>query len=230
MSYSNTSPCAAIDSHFAPACFITPEPEVWRSVPGYGSLEASSHGRLRNGATGNMLKLRLNNRGYLQAGFTVDGRWRGCNAHRMVCLAFHGLPPRADDHASHKDGDRTNNYADNLDWLSPEENWADPVRHYRCKVAAEKLNAKRRASARGASLPLEGFAKRRAEGKARGEAVKAVVTRDHARILCLFNDGQTAQQIAKTLGRAYATVKRVITLSGSMTGAAQLEMAERLAA
>ncbi|MGO7181165.1 HNH endonuclease [Rhizobium brockwellii] len=226
MSHSNTSQCAAIDSHFAPACFITPEPEVWRSVPGYGALEASSHGRLRNGATGHVLKLRLNNQGYLQTGFTVDGRWRTANAHRMVCLAFNGLPPHADWHAAHKDSDRTNNRADNMEWQSPQENWSDPVRIYRCKTGAEQRKAERLANPK----PLFGYAKRRAEGKARGEAVKAVVTRDHARILSLFNEGQTVQQIAKTLGRAYSTVKRVVTLSGSMTGAAQLEMAERLAA
>lgn len=230
MSPSNTSAPAAVDSAHAHAFYHEPEPEVWRSVPGYGSLEASSHGRLRNGATGYVLKLRLNNQGYLTTGFEVDGKWRACNAHRMVCLAFHGLPPRPDDHASHKDADRTNCHADNMEWLSPAENWAAPERHYRCKIAAERRKAQREAAARGEAIPLEGYAKRRAESKARGEAVKAVVTRDHARILCLFNDGQTAQQIAKTLGRAYSTVKRVITLSGSMTGAAQLAMAERLAA
>ncbi|MGO7532427.1 helix-turn-helix domain-containing protein [Rhizobium leguminosarum] len=230
MSHSNTSPCAAVDSHFAPACFITPEPEVWRSVPGYGSLEASSHGRLRNGATGYVLKLRLNSSGYLQTGFTVNGRWRACNAHRMVCLAFHGLPPHPDDHAAHKDDDRTNCHADNMEWLSPAENWAAAERHHRCRVAAERRKAEREAVARGEAIPLEGYAKRRAESRARGEAVKAAATRDRSRILSLFNEGQTVQQIATALGRAYATVKRVITLSGNMTGAAQLEMAERLAA
>ncbi|QSY96314.1 helix-turn-helix domain-containing protein [Rhizobium bangladeshense] len=147
----------------------------------------------------------------------------------MVCLAFNGLPPHADWHASHKDSDRTNNCADNLDWLSPKENWADPVRLQRSKFAARKCNADRMARARGEVLPLEGYAKRRAESKARGETVRAAATIERSRILSLFNEGQTVRQIADALGRAYATVKRVITLSGSMTGAAQLEMAERLA-
>lgn len=203
MSHSNTSPCAAIDSHFAPACFLTPEPEVWRSVPGYGSLEASSHGRLRNGATGHVLKLRLNNQGYLQTGFTVNGRWRTANAHRMVCLAFNGLPPYADWHAAHKDSDRTNNRADNMEWQSPQENWAAPERRVRCIIAA----ARRKAGSTNAAHALE----------------------EHARILSLFEEGHTIRQIATTLGRAYSSVKRAITLSGSMTGSAQLAMAERLA-
>ncbi|MGZ2382859.1 HNH endonuclease [Rhizobium brockwellii] len=230
MSSSLTIAPAAIDSEFAHAFYLAPEPEVWRSVPGYGSLEASSHGRLRNGATGYVLKLRLNNQGYLTTGFKVDGKWRACNAHRMVCLAFHGLPPHADDHASHKDADRTNCRADNMEWLTPAENWAAPERHYRCRIAAERRKAEREAAARGEALPLEGYAKRRAESKARGEAVKAAAMIDRARILSLFSEGKTVQQVATTLGRAHATVKRVITLSGSMTGAAQLEMAERLAA
>ena len=144
----------------------------------------------------------------------------------MVCLAFNGLPPRADWHAAHKDSDRTHNRADNMEWQSPQENCSDPIRVYRCKLGAEKRKAERLANPK----PLSGYAKRRAEGKARGEAVKAAARREHARILSLFDEGQTTQQIAKTLGRAYATVKRVITLSGRMTGAAQLEIAERLAA
>lgn len=230
MSHSKTTGPVVDHSEVTHASYPGSAPEVWRTVPGYGSLEASSHGRLRNSATGHVLKLRLNNQGYLQAGFIVDGKWRACNAHRMVCIAFHGLPPYADWHAAHMDSDRTNNRAENLDWLSPEENWADPVRHHRSRLAAEKRNAKRLALARGEAVPLEGYAKRRAESKARGEAVKAKATRERSHILSLFYEGQTAQQIAKTLGRAYSTVKRVITLSGSMTGSAQLAMAERFAA
>ncbi|WP_064693433.1 NUMOD4 domain-containing protein [Rhizobium aegyptiacum] len=226
MSPSNTKPLAGNPGEFAHARRYEPAPEVWRSVPGYGTLEASSYGRLRNAATGYVLKLRLNNQGYLQAGFVVEGKWRACNAHRMVCLAFNGLPPQANWHAAHKDSDRTHNHADNMEWQSPQENWSDPVRVYRYKLGADQRKAERLANPK----PLSGYAKRRTEGKARGEAVKAVVTRDRARILSLFNEGQTAQQIAKTLGRAYATVKRVITLSGGMTGAAQLAMAERFAA
>ncbi|ACI57501.1 NUMOD4 domain protein [Rhizobium leguminosarum bv. trifolii WSM2304] len=219
-------PTTASRGDHAHPFYYEPAPEVWRSVPGYGLLEASSHGRLRNGLTGHVLKLRLNNSGYLQTGFTVDGRWRTANAHRMVCLAFHGLPPHADWHAAHKDSDRTHNHADNMEWQSPQENCSDPVRVYRYKLSAEK----RKADGLANPKPLSGYAKRRAEGKARGEALKAAASRDHARILSLFNEGQTVQQIATAIGRAYATVKRVITLSGSMTGAAQLQMAERLAA
>jgi len=222
----SSTPITASHGDHAHAAYLEPQPEVWRSVPGYGSLEASSHGRLRNGSTGHVLKLRLNNQGYLQTGFKVDGLRRTANAHRMVCLAFNGPPPHADWHAAHKDSDRTNNHADNMEWQSPQENCSDPVRVYRYKSGAEKRKAERLANLK----PLSGYAKRRAEGKARGEAVKAAASRDHARILCLFNEGQTIQQIATTLGRAYATVKRVITQSGRMTGAAQLELAARLAA
>ncbi|MBX5302447.1 helix-turn-helix domain-containing protein [Rhizobium sp. NLR12b] len=225
MSHSNTNPLAGKPDAFAHAFRYRPAPEVWRSVPGYGTLEASSYGRLRNASTGHVLKLRLNNQGYLQAGFVVEGKWRACNAHRMVCLAFNGLPPQANWHAAHKDSDRTHNHADNMEWQSPQENCSDPVRVYRYKLGADQRKAERLAN----PMPLSGYAKRRAEGKARGEAAREVVTRDRARILSLFSEGQTVRQIADALGRAYSTVKRTITLSGSMTGVAQLAMAERLA-
>jgi len=43
--------------------------------------------------------------------------------HRVVCQAFHGEPP-AGYHADHIDGNPGNNWADNLQWLSPAENIA----------------------------------------------------------------------------------------------------------
>ena len=45
------------------------------------------------------------------------------SVHRLVCRAFHGLPP-SEAHAkvNHKDGDKSNNKLDNLEWCTRDEN------------------------------------------------------------------------------------------------------------
>lgn len=42
--------------------------------------------------------------------------------HRLVALAFLGKPPTPTHQVNHKDGDETNNRADNLEWVTPGEN------------------------------------------------------------------------------------------------------------
>lgn len=44
--------------------------------------------------------------------------------HRLVCEVFHGPPPAPDAEADHRDRDRSNNRADNLQWLTPAANKA----------------------------------------------------------------------------------------------------------
>lgn len=42
--------------------------------------------------------------------------------HRLICEAFHGSPPNADSQVNHKDGNKANNAASNLEWVTPLEN------------------------------------------------------------------------------------------------------------
>ena len=42
--------------------------------------------------------------------------------HRLICRAFHGLPPEGKPYTDHKDRCRSSNFASNLHWVSPREN------------------------------------------------------------------------------------------------------------
>ena len=51
------------------------------------------------------------------------------SVHRLVCMAFHGVPATPTMQVRHLDGNPANNAPANLRWGSQEENWADRKAH-----------------------------------------------------------------------------------------------------
>lgn len=49
--------------------------------------------------------------------------------HRLVCMAFHGMPPNPTFQTRHLDGNPQNNLPENLAWGTQEENWMDRKAH-----------------------------------------------------------------------------------------------------
>lgn len=100
--------------------------EIWKPVYGFeGKYEVSNHGRLKNvqeGAghvTGRILKVGLSLAGYAQ--YTL-GKYGGRHtAHLLVMQAFVG--PRPDGlEINHKNGIKTDNRLENLEYVSKSEN------------------------------------------------------------------------------------------------------------
>ena len=52
----------------------------------------------------------------------VDSIRTTVQVHRLVCWAFHGAPNFDGSQVNHKDGDKTNNAIDNLEWCNQLEN------------------------------------------------------------------------------------------------------------
>lgn len=105
--------------------------------------EVSDSGQVRN-FQGRVLLPRTHSHGYLRINACKEGRQRDFFVHRLVCLAFHGAPPAEGMHADHIDGNRANNHANNLRWLSPEENRAlrkppKGERHSNSKLTEESV-------------------------------------------------------------------------------------------
>lgn len=96
--------------------------EQWKDVPGFeGRYQVSDQGRVRN-VKGRVLKPQLVNSGYHVVHLVPAPRSRKIAlVHRLVALAF--LPSDPDrSHVNHKDFDRLNNWATNLEWVTPSEN------------------------------------------------------------------------------------------------------------
>lgn len=111
--------------------------EVWKDIPGYeGLYQASSDGRVRsldrvvivNGpmrvyskfVQGRIIAPTLN-RGYLYVTLRKDGKSYSEKVHRCVCLTFIENPNGYGD-VNHKNGVRSDNRVDNLEWCSRSQN------------------------------------------------------------------------------------------------------------
>ena len=96
--------------------------ETWKAISGYeGIYEVSDLGRVRSLVHRNrwkpgILKPLKHPRGYIQVGLRKDGHTKQTLVHRLVAEAF--IPnPQGLDTVNHKDEDKTNNSASNLEWM-----------------------------------------------------------------------------------------------------------------
>ena len=100
--------------------------EEWRCVDGYPLYEVSNTGRVRNVRTGKMLNGH-DKRGYLVAALYNEGHKLQIGIHRLVAQAF--LEPDPLRHfVNHKDGNKSNNNAENLEWVTASENQTHAIR------------------------------------------------------------------------------------------------------
>lgn len=112
--------------------------EVWLSIPDAPMYEVSNFGQVRRG--GLLLKAPLRN-GYPKVCLYVHGAVRQASVHRIVASLF--LPPVAGcKQVNHKDGDKTNNRVDNLEWMSPKQNIAHAISNGLRKTKVTEAQAK----------------------------------------------------------------------------------------
>ncbi len=100
--------------------------EVWKPVLD-GWYEVSNLGTVRRLKPGRgtrvgwVQRIWLDNYGYQMVGPYIAGKRIRAKVHRLVAGAFIGPCPPGKE-VNHKDGDKTNNRADNLEYLTKSEN------------------------------------------------------------------------------------------------------------
>jgi hypothetical protein len=104
----------------------------------------------------------------LTVNLSRDGKNGHVLVHRLVAAAFHGQP-RPDQVTNHKDGDKTNNHASNLEWVTQAEN----VRH----AVETGLQQSARGEAAGNSKLNRHQVRRIRTYLAAGEHMKAIAQR-----------------------------------------------------
>lgn len=109
---------------------VSPTPadgDEWRSIPTFERYLVSARGLVFDTKLGRVMKQSnspTSKGSYKLVSLKSDivGRFIPMLVHRLVCMAFHGLPSGDSKFVNHKDGDKHNNHADNLEWVTRNEN------------------------------------------------------------------------------------------------------------
>ena len=119
--------------------------ENWKVIHDFPNYEISNYGNVRNNTK--MVKTVPNKHGY-NVVVLYNGTRKSVNVHRLVAAAF--IPnPDNKPCIDHIDGDRANNHADNLRWVTYMENNNNPI----TKKRLSENNAKNMQGKKGALHP-----------------------------------------------------------------------------
>lgn len=114
--------------------------EIWKDVKGYeGIYEVSNLGNIKSlrrllphFCGGNrvkseiILKIKIGKLGYCSLSLSKNNKYKSYLVHRLVCIAF--IPnPENKPQVNHIDGNKSNNNAFNLEWVSSKENYHHSV-------------------------------------------------------------------------------------------------------
>jgi hypothetical protein len=129
--------------------------EIWKQVPGYeGSYEISSLSRPRSLKTyhgrtfGHILRVSPMAGGYLKVTLSKNAKLRTWAIHILVARAFLGPPPEGKE-VNHIDGNKLNNRADNLEYVTRKKNVEHAVAHGLTPSSAQRSETMKVHAARG---------------------------------------------------------------------------------
>lgn len=103
----------------------------WRVCLNFPDYEVSNYGdvrrckvctRNRQSFKGKVLKPKIDKRGYYQYTLSKDKKIHYLTGHKLVAIAYIGMPLNKTFMIAHLDGDKSNNFVGNLKWVSNSEN------------------------------------------------------------------------------------------------------------
>ncbi len=100
------------------------EKEIWRDIPGYeGLYQISDLGRVFSNITGKIRKNVKSDHGYRAIQLSDSNHIKHRHyVHRLVASAFLPIPNDRSTEVNHKNLNKSDNRAANLEWVTPREN------------------------------------------------------------------------------------------------------------
>lgn len=95
--------------------------EKFTIIKEFDNYAVSNFGRIMNIQTKQILKQWKTKTGYLSYMFCQNGKKKTFRVHRLVAMYFLENPFHLP-YVNHRDGDKTNNNVDNLEWCTAKEN------------------------------------------------------------------------------------------------------------
>ncbi len=133
--------------------------ETWKPVVGYeGFYEISSHGRLKSLRKSRLILLSKNSEGYYNVKLSNNNGYRNHKIHRLVAQAFLGTPAKGMV-VNHKNGCKTDNKVDNLEYVSPRDNVAHSILHKNKRCAFIGVDFQKRVGKYRARILVNGVTK-----------------------------------------------------------------------
>lgn len=126
--------------------------EIWKTVQEAPDYEVSNLGNVRVGNTGEILKQHKDSYGYMKVRLYANGEGENKLVHRLVASAFIANPENKS-MVNHKDGNKSNNDVDNLEWATATEN----IHHSYNVLGQTHTGEKRDKSSCGIRLSLKLF-------------------------------------------------------------------------
>ena len=193
--------------------------EEWRDLPGHFWYKVSSEGDVwrrpsLRWPSGKFLSQACL-KGYAAVTIFNGSKPKLTYVHKLVALAFIG--PRPDGmHINHKDGDKTNNHADNLEYVTPSENTRHAValglcatgdKHWQRKYPEQRMTGDRHPS-RTHPEKFKSLRNIKPERRARGERIGGAVLTDDA--VRQIRARLTAKETGASIARAFNVSESLI--------------------
>lgn len=119
--------------------------EQWKKIEGFENYSVSNNGQVRNDKTGRILKTYKKPSGYIQV--QMGRKTVPKYIHRLVAQAF--IPNVSNKpQINHKNGNKGDNRADNLEWVTASENalaygYDIRIEHKKKKIIATNVNGRK---------------------------------------------------------------------------------------